>query len=377
MSIRDTEQRRRGIDPALRLVQYRHLVHKEGYEWRPERRVFTGDMTGWKPAKLAADDCVLAPRAAAKGRTDAVAERLEPSAYLQFISTPATQDGVLAFANKYGLLGFPDGAGAVAIRQRPGLPVILGAERLQAWQRQLTEMGRAVELWRMIHDARDGRPQDLARHIQWRPVKGGVRTPRYVSGPVPGYAGPAGAHIGLPQTLQPGSPLLASFQQDELVAPALYYLYELVTAHGQLSAKIDSVFTAGSQQEAALFYFPESHLAALWHQFAEAIFARRQCRRCWICRTWMSISAAGTGNRSLRRTCSDKCRTQLRLNRQEAGKLRDEGETLQAIAHKFATDEATVQNWLETAAPKREQQPSPLLLAAAEQYRRRRRARTG
>lgn len=65
----------------------------------------------------------------------------------------------------------------------------------------------------------------------------------------------------------------------------------------------------------ALYIEPDNLFSAIWLQFAQAVSANTQMRRCAVCPTWFAYGT-GTGRRKSAHYCSDKCRKAAHRNRE-------------------------------------------------------------
>jgi hypothetical protein len=97
-----------------------------------------------------------------------------------------------------------------------------------------------------------------------------------------------------------------------------------------------------------VYLVPKNLLGALWLQFARAVDANKDYRRCGGgCGRWMEISL--DAHRTHRRFCSDACRNKAYRDRQaEARRLAAAGVSLDDIARQLGTDLQTVQGWVKS-----------------------------
>jgi hypothetical protein len=356
---------RRGTNlrPAMPAIQYRLRKCRDGYEWRPACEMRMGPLVS-PPDPLPKEresDWALAPVGA--NGSDPIVEtvQIEPDLYLKFSSLKATQDLIKKFAADFGLLGLREEEGRVY----PSSGKQCACELQSAWQNQIVALDEAVELWRMIRDARDGNGAELGQYVRW---SDDLTSVEYVFKNLPTFETHLGKMHGgsiIAHHLEPKSQLWNMFHQDPIIAPATYRLRDLVGRHGGISAMIDwdlSTVKPSKKGTSAphldpdslgIVFYPENLIAALWLQFAEAIAARRRIRRCLACRRWMSISASGDGLRAERRSCEAKCRTRLYLWRREAIKQLGDSKLSAPVAKKIARsldiDEATLKELLDTS----------------------------
>ncbi len=94
---------------------------------------------------------------------------------------------------------------------------------------------------------------------------------------------------------------------------------------------------------------PESLLAAMYLQFALVTTNRTggvHFGRCAQCGTRLTLGPAG--QRSVRKTCSDTCRTLLSRRFRRARALRAEGKSVKDICKAVHADAETVKGWINT-----------------------------
>jgi hypothetical protein len=90
---------------------------------------------------------------------------------------------------------------------------------------------------------------------------------------------------------------------------------------------------------------PADFLVALWLEFAEAVAANKEFRKCEACGSWFEVSSGVS--RADRQSCSTACRV---WKHRKMAKVRDKlktGWSLEEIAQHLKTDLRTVQRWLE------------------------------
>jgi len=256
-----------------------------------------------------------------------------PALFRVFIETPPTQEGILAFADQYGLLGDK-------ITTQIILPNKQGAwgEVLQDWQIELAALKHAVVLWDLVQT---GNVERLAAHIIWK--EQGVT---YDSHPeYPSDKGPIGdVHTQEWIAIEHEPDMLARFQPGDVGQPALYYVQRVVNRHltGRVSPR---VLWNREHTELGLYMVPSGLIGALWLQFAQAIAGHKQYHRCEYCDTWFEVSLEAS--RPTRVYCSDACRFKAYRKRQEdAYRLHREKVPLQEIAKRLGTDTTTAKGWI-------------------------------
>src|SRR5262245_13060012 len=203
---------------------------------------------GWKrPVKgFVWTDCRTAEGKEFRGlvaRDDAGFSVYEPlgqpvALYRELAETPPTEEGILAFDNRYGCLVFMPELYAIPIRPIVGLRTggKLLAESLRQWERAMVWLREAVRLWDLIQ-AND--LDSLAEVIQWEGGRVDYVYPPHVVrilGPRP-----SGADYESRQHDLKGHDLLrhmrGAVQPGNLVQQAIEFVLELVNERADLPGK--------------------------------------------------------------------------------------------------------------------------------------------
>lgn len=98
-------------------------------------------------------------------------------------------------------------------------------------------------------------------------------------------------------------------------------------------------------------FYPNSLLAALWFQFAQAVTGNKDYRQCRDCRHWFEVSAEDDARTARRLFCSSACKSRdYRRRKDRAVELRAEGLKPAAVAERLKsegleTDIETVKQW--------------------------------
>jgi hypothetical protein len=233
-----------------------------------------------------------------------VFSRLEPNA-----------ESILAFANSYGLLGYPVSRNfwgdEVVSAPPPAGP--FNASQLQPLELPNAPGGAVGEL--LTFDPPSPQPgyEPWSWVGQIRAVGDFVR---------------ACEHFRKEPALAPVIQSVAFIYLGKTVGPALSWSRTSGSFHLRLE--------------------PYSLIGALWLQAVRAIAERKSFRECPVCRTPIEISRSG-GARADAVFCSDKCKTRdYRERVTKACKLARAGKlTLTAIASRLRTDPKTVRKWIE------------------------------
>jgi hypothetical protein len=267
------------------------------------------------------------------------------SLYRELAETKPTPAGVLAFANRYGWLGLAgDGT---------DVPV----EPLRVWYTSTARLKRAVRVWDMVRVEGEA---GLAKVIKWD----GPSVVRYHD--PEGQRRPASSHMSaeerrsyegydiIGQSREPDR-VRAQIRYGDLIEPALLFVQNHVNgelAQGAAPQLVWSARRLGADPKdkrpgAVLQDVPLHLMGAVYVQFAQAVHAERESRRCAECGRWFELAEELT--RSDRQTCSNSCRTRAYRRRQKrAVQLHAEGWTSRAIAKELDSTVKTVRKWVTT-----------------------------
>lgn len=263
-------------------------------------------------------------------------EITEGALFLRFaeLPTPLTVDAWLKFAHQYGALGprlLPglaelDRGTDEGIEEGPWWEARTGtwSESSLRWETEVREIRLLTDLWYAIQN-----PSDASRNF----LREFLRTNR--------------------PTTETGSPLiLAEIFPKEEDEEALTFAGQALAA--AVTAQIRDGYTPAVLFDARERLFqavelPQTLLHFLYLQFARALEAPPEFRRCGGCNEWIAL---GAGQRTLRaRFCNESCRQRgQRKRRKEAVTLHQDGLGLAAIAERLGTTEQSVRTWI---APRR------------------------
>jgi hypothetical protein len=232
--------------------------------------------------------------------------------FREFAALELSEQQVLSFANRFGLLG---AGGHRELDSRYGR-VSANGEPLELWKEELEAFKLALEAWDAVAAASG---QALAE------LKAKLATPQ------------------LPLALQ-----RALHLDDEDPAMAALSLIQRL-ADARLREHIETRLRfRGNLPRLNVSLLPRTLLGALWLQFAVAVDGLKRFNRCSRCGAPFEVSRAPrTGKRRDAQFCSARCRVNhYRVRIEQARRLRSTGMTAQRIARELGTSAVTVQGWV-------------------------------
>lgn len=312
------------------LIQFRWDVSEEGYQWielnsEPNEKQKTPFLTTGIPV----------------GVGGFLVKRYNPlqmysALYREFSEMDLSQEAILNFANMYGTLG---GSTEQSIHlphpDDPDRTVIGVGESFDQWKKNIHLMKQLLVLW----DAVQQKDIDtLSNCILWdHSYAVRYQTPSNL------------AKIGT--TLNEWiahkhmhSELLEHFKSLDLVQPAMYFIQRKINQQmkGHISQRL---LWDNDHKQLSLYSVPDSLIAALWLQFAQAISSKKTYRRCHQCNTWFELTPDIA--RTNRLYCSNACRSKSYRNRQaSAKKLFIGGKTVEEISDQLNVDSTTIRKWI-------------------------------
>jgi hypothetical protein len=266
--------------------------------------------------------------------------------FLTLADTEPTRDGIVKFASRFGCLGGSQPSPPnQTVQNKAGRTARLTAEPWELWQRQISDLQQASQLWQWCQV---GDMESLAAHIRWEESPGGERAVSYVShAEADDGETTASGHVATREpiaarTFHPER--LDWFRPGDLMLPALVYAQDKINT--RLSALVGPrLLREAGEVRLALRLVPRTLLGALWLQFAQAIAEDKAFRRCAECGLWFELSPSV--GRKDKRFCSGACRTRAHRGRREkAWQLHKQGRSARDIARELDSDAATVKGWL-------------------------------
>lgn len=235
----------------------------------------------------------------------------QPLLFLVFAETPATAEGLLAFAKNFGSLwnAFSEGM------------------TLYEWKCVRADMEAAVDLWQGIEQKNSER---LRRHVTWRRDKAVICSPLL---PRHRFDGAMEEHPRPP--FHPRE----NYRTGDLVAPARDLLDWVISTRPASQIELQPLRLPSK----ALTFSLEVNtlLNALWIQFAIAVSGGSEIRRCETC------GKPFQPKRTDQVFCSDTCRVSAyRKRRTKAVEMRQAGSSVEAIAKETGSSVEQVKDWL-------------------------------
>jgi hypothetical protein len=244
----------------------------------------------------------------------------ESGLFLHFVEIDATPEGILAFANDYGLLG-----GSVTKKVRSALGSdrrTASGERLKDWTAEIDNMRQLIGLWRAaaVGDV------ELIKQYLPKTIGTGCLDPQTFE------------DLMLRQSMRaftPGSLNQLKEAADLTLKTAL---------ERKMRGRLSLVFSSATRD--GLIPQPDSLLGALWLQFGAAVAQAKQFRQCETCGKWFEVSPQVA--RTNRVFCSTACRSRAYRNRKDkAREMNTQGVAIEQIAESLQSEVAVVRGWIE------------------------------
>lgn len=263
-----------------------------------------------------------------------------------FAGTPPTREGVLHFADRFGML--LDASLTVTppdpIRgRRAKLKETLAQHRegYEFWRAEVLKMREAVRIWEMLEGDADG----LARHVRLRQAEGGQTQAEYDSHPdLPAGAVPPHPDGRITEAAADAAEQVSRPKRSDLVQPARALLRRMINR--QLEGRLRPAVELGPDGDLHLALAPSNLLAAMWLQLALAACEHKRYRRCVVCGNPFGLSPETA--RTNRRFCSISCKNRAFRSRQEqARRLHAEGKAAREIAKELGATVDSVKGWID------------------------------
>ena len=280
--------------------------------------------------------------------------------FKEFAETEPTQEGVMAFAAKYGLLTEGE---EIAPKEAPSPPpYYLKGEPLMRWSSEIAMMRFLLNVWEL---AKNADVEGITDFLQREGVHLGITSDTRVgetSTLAPFFVAPPRlVGDGRPDEMDPptpapyffapprGEPRVTTMQEYF----TWYYLRVLHRINECLEREVSPRLHWNLELNRPVLRFtPHDLLGALWLQFAEAISGNKEYRQCLKCHAWFELSPDVARTNKL--YCSTACRSRAFRDREEAKRLYKAGTSIEQIAKLKKEDPKTVKEWVESKASAKE-----------------------
>lgn len=231
--------------------------------------------------------------------------KAEPGLFRSFVETKPTEDGILSFAGRYGLLGGDVRRMVLLPTPDPSTSTLGLGEPIESWQAEIVAMQEAVWLWDAVRNVDLDR---LALVVHWTADMQLVdyrNSYEQISSFMPEEARESRSyHLIASRDID--SEMFSQFTPGEYLGPAQRVIQRLV--NDKLASRISSrLLWDASQGRLGLFLTPNGLIGALWLQFAESISSRLDFRACIQCAKWLYVHP--DSHRTNKRYCSDPCKS--------------------------------------------------------------------
>jgi hypothetical protein len=271
-----------------------------------------------------------------------------PLLYREFAELPLTEDGILSFADEWGLLLSRYDLGDEADEEEGGEEGLYDAamssfgsdETPNHWFKQIRTMKALVRVWDLIQKNDEA---GLAKVVK--------------AGQIEGIQTIAVDLLELPDP-RPFSFVNESDMPEHLQRLRSGNLREFAKlalcdfVNRQFDTKCPTWLSIDPKTGSPIFLIsPENLQAALWFQFADAIAGEKKLRQCARCKSYFGVSEQNKNRRSRKdkMRCSDACRVAACMDRREmAIKLHQQGKSVNEIARKLDVKEESVDKWVKS-----------------------------
>ncbi len=307
----------------MELIEFYVKVPKPGFKWIESRESLESE-----PNRFLVDASPIGILRTVQN----VSIRKLDGLFMQFAHLRPTEEGVLEFANRYGLLGFPTMADSDTNPNRAliGIP----GEKLANWSQEIRSMREAVKL----HEQVRANSPELKQVITWG------------SGFVD-YANPYGRSFRIADNSKPER--MAKLSHGDMAGPGHYALQIMLNRTLREHPSVPKLFwdNDGKVPVLRMKLAPKNLLAAMWLQFALATEGSRNYRQCDVCGDW--FEGPSENRDEGKKFCKQACRFKAYRQRQPERKaqaitLHSQGMSFTAIAKKLNVEKvSTVKGWIE------------------------------
>ncbi len=286
---------------ASELSEFLWRVPEQGYRWvtaalLDEKGHMPPDA---KPERVLTDGLPLGASYMLR-QYDPLAEY--PTLFRKFAATPATESGILEFANRYGCLGEQRFTGQT-LTEEPNHLLGIAGEPFELWRLQIGYIARAIQLWDLI---RIGDWRGLARYIRWKvgeeknevgelvPIKRVTYTSHPDLPPGKGPRPPDFLSAATITATNYNPEWLDRFPEGNTILPAKVYLHRLINDNLAKRTPTRLLHDLENNWISVLKFVPRNLLGCMWLQLAEEIAGRKKPIQCAGCKEWFYINVEGT-----------------------------------------------------------------------------------
>lgn len=218
----------------------------------------------------------------------------EPSLFRIFSEVSPTEEGILEFAQKYGLLGF-DITSFTQPNSGEYANEYLAIESLNAWIIHIKLMKETIKIWEMTKGLKIEEIQEILQ------IKGDTAFSKpfwpeefeHKKDPlVSGYLGEKIEEIK------------ESLLNDDIILLAKDHIKFVIDANLKKLVSVGIKWLGDKHPKPALYCIPRSLIGALWFQFGMAICGNAKYKRCKRCEKWFEVLSANSN----KLYCSGSCR---------------------------------------------------------------------
>ncbi len=212
----------------------------------------------------------------------------EPQLFEEFANTPDSAEGVLLFANRYGLLGITKQFVAAPKKKRR---VVRNGESLREWIQEIRAARNVVNVWDCLCSSSP--EENLRSFIQWD--GDGVR-----------FSYRRGGEILASRRMRLRAYLLDQWKRGETIGPARAFIASQVNRHLRGDVSPQLLLDASGELQPYIRTF--NLLGAIWYQIYSAYSGGVKIRRCSVCNGWIAFKRKT-------KTMHVRCATRVRQHR--------------------------------------------------------------
>lgn len=257
----------------------------------------------------------------------------QPRLFDEFAHASPTRQGILAFANRHGLLGGEQQLVRPG-HTRSSQKVLLG-EPLSSWVAAISYMSFVCDFQQRL-DRKEVPTHPTMHPFPSLQADGGPLEQSIQSLDAEDF----GSSVDLPPNPTTLDTTRAAIQ---------------MVANDRLSKGVTARLVWHDEwRQYTLRLVPNDLLGAMWLQFTEAIAKNRDYAKCESCGRWMEISTQQSGATARRRFCSDRCRLQShRKQRRAVLALAEAGISIPEIARRTGKEARQVRTWVKQVQRRR------------------------